>query len=643
MNANMKKIYLLSAMALSAFISCQTIETEVPAGEDLQKVEMTFNASFDLEAGLASDTKVAVGSTYTQEEQTLLKLTWKAGDKIAIFDDKSSGPNEFVANSDGDKVSFTGTVTAGATQFIAIYPYSAAKSVDVATGACNIDFPQDQHAVAGSFDPEAVVTVGSATTEDPSIRFRLIGSLLSFTVDFDDVVFVEFSGSRPMSGDVTFTNAVGATGPTSVATGTPNYKSVTLSNADGTPLKKGETYYVSVRHTGSNAQEGFTAKLITADAKVASRVAGSNLQIARKTLYPLGTFTAGNVKFAYDRYAVYTAGFDVTIAGKTYNKETDGDATLLANGDVFKTSSMSGVIFLDASAIVTNTAEAKITSDVVIASNDLEHPATYAGTSGKSFVLESGSLVFDSVIIDMAAMTSGQFMTKKDNNGSFNSLTVQQCDIRNVKRPFFTPNSAALEYGITSVTMNGNRIATGADVQLFPINSGAKTLKGYKDFTFTNNVVYATTAAAQQTYVFATSAAGIDPASCNQEVVMDNNLFYNIAASNGIFRTHILKSIYIRNNILWAADGSYSSNVKMFKANIGTSEVPAVFDGASSDNYCFGNLGEKEWTISDMASRGPLTNVTVLESNPIASFNTSTGEFELVSEYKAFGPQIQPQ
>lgn len=639
----MKKIYLLSAMALSAFISCQTIETEVPAGEDLQKVEMTFNASFDLEAGLASDTKVAVGSTYTQEEQTLLKLTWKAGDRIAVYDDKSSGPNEFIATSDGEKVSFSGKVTAGATQFIAIYPYSAAKSVDVATGACEIDFPQDQHAVAGSFDPEALVTVGSATAENPSIRFRLIGSLLSFTVDFDDVVFVEFSGSRPMSGDVTFTNAVEATGPASVATGTPNYKSVTLSNADGSPLTRGATYYVSVRHTGSNSQEGFTAKLITSSAQVASRVASNPLQIARKTLYPLGTFTAGNVKFAYDRYAVYTAGFDVTIAGKTYNKETDGDATLLANGDVFKTSSMSGVIFLDASAIVTNTSEAKITSDVVIASNDLEHPATYAGTSGKSFVLESGSLVFDSVIIDMAAMTSGQFMTKKDNNGSFNSLTVQQCDIRNVKRPFFTPNSAALEYGITSVTMNGNRIATGADVQLFPINSGAQTLKGYKDFTFTNNVVYATTAAAQQTYVFATSAAGIDPASCSQEVVMDNNLFYNIAASNGIFRTHILKSIYIRNNILWAADGSYSSNVKMFKANIGTSEVPAVFDGASSDNYCFGNLGEKEWTISDMASRGPLTNVTVLESNPIASFNTSTGEFELVSEYKAFGPQIQPQ
>ncbi len=639
----MKKINLLSAMALSAFISCQTIETEDPAGEDFQKVEMTFNASFESGEGLDAGTKVAVGSTYTQEEQTLLKLTWKAGDKIAVFDDKSSAPNVFVANSDGEKVSFSGTVTAGASQFIAIYPYSAAKSVDVATGACEIDFPQNQHAVAGSFDPEALVTVGSATAENPSIRFRLIGSLLSFSVDFDDVVFVEFSGSRPMSGDVTFTNAVEATGPTSVATGTPNYKSVTLSNADGSPLTKGETYYVSVRHTGSNSQEGFTAKLITADAKVASRVADNPLQIVRKNLHPLGKFSSGNVTFAYDRCAVYNAGFDVTIAGKTYNKAKDGEATLLKDGEVFKTSSMSGLIFLDASATVTNTSEAKITSDVVLASNDLAHPATYAGTLSKSFVLESGTLVFDNLIIDMAAMTSGQFMTKKDNNGSFGSLTVSQCDIRNVKRPFFAPNSSSLEYGITSVTMNGNRIGTGANVQLFTINSGATTLKGYKDFTFTNNVLYSSTGDALQTYVFATSAAGIDAASCQQVVVMDNNLFYNIAASSGIFRTHTLKSISIKNNVLWAKDGSYGSNIKMFKANIGTEEKPAEFEGSSSDNYCFGDLGEKTWTISDQVCRGPLTDVTILDSTPIASFNAATGEFELVSAYKAFGPQIQPQ
>ena len=631
----MKKI-ILGSLALLAFAACQSVETEVPYEKEGGKVPMTFVATLDMDE---SDTKLAVGSVDTGKKE--LNFTWKAGDQIAIYDNRSSTPNLFTATADGTSVSFSGSVTDGATKFVAIYPYSAAESANAETGACVASFPREQTAVAGSFDPEALVATAYAEATDVNLSFRLLGALLSFKVDFDDVVYVEFSGSRPITGQANFTST--ESGPTNVGTGTTSYKDVSIKNADGSPLTRGETYYVSVRHTGSNAQEGFTAKLITSDAKIASRTGSSNLQIARKKLYPLGTFSSSNVSFAYDRCAVYNAGFDVTIAGKTYNKATDGDATMLANGDVFKTSSMSGVIFLGASATVTNTSEAKITSDVVIASNDLEHPATYAGTSGKSFVLESGSLVFDNVIIDMAAMTSGQFMTKKDNNGSFNSLTVSKCDIRNVKRPFFTPNSAALEYGITSVLMNGNRIGTGAGVQLFPINSGATTLKGYKDFTFTNNVLYSTTGEALQTYVFATSATGIDPASCQQVVVMDNNLFYNIAASSGIFRTHTVKSIYIRNNILWAKDGSYGSNIKMFKANMFTDDLPAStdsFEGASSNNYCFGKLGEKDWTICDAACRGPLTNVAILDSNPIASFNTSTGEFTLESAYATYGPQL---
>ncbi|MBP5382696.1 MAG: hypothetical protein J6Y45_05030, partial [Bacteroidales bacterium] len=475
----MKKIYLFGALAVLAFTACQNIDTETPT-DQTGKVAMTFVASIDME-----ETKVAVGEVDTENKK--LKFEWKEGDEIAIYDDVSSTPNLFTATAAGDKVAFSGSVSDGATQFIAIYPYSAAKSVNVATGACEIDFPQDQHAVAGSFDPEGLVAVGSATAENPSIRFRLIGALLSFKVDFNDVVFVEFSGSRPMSGNVTFSNAVGATGPTSVATGTPNYKSVTLSNADGSPLVKGETYYVSVRHTGSNSQEGFTAKLITSDAKVASRTGSNSLQIARKTLYPLGTFTSSNVTFAYDRYAVYNAGFDVTIAGKTYNKATDGDATLLADGGVFKTG-LTGLIFLDASANVTNTSETTITGDVVLTSNDLEHPATYTGTSGKSILLKSGSLVFDNLIIDLNAISSGQFLTKKDNDDNFSSLIVSKCDIRNVKRYFFSPNSSFLNNGIESILINGCKIATAADVQLFAVNSSATTLAGYKDFTFTNNV-----------------------------------------------------------------------------------------------------------------------------------------------------------
>ena len=622
-------------MAFLALTACQSINTEVPAADQAGKVSMTFVASLDMDE---LDTKVAVSEVDT--ENKTLKFEWKAGDRIAIYDNLSTTPNLFTATSDGASVSFSGSVTEGATKFVAIYPYSAAESADAETGACVASFPREQTAVAGSFDPEALVATAYAEATDVNLRFRLLGALLSFKVDFDDVVYVEFSGSRPMTGQLSFNST--ASGPSSVSTSTPNYKDVSIKNADGSPLTKGETYYVCVRHTGSSSQEDFTAKLITADAKVASRTGNSSLQIARKTLYPLGTFSSSNVNFAYDRCAVYNAGFDVTIAGKTYNKATDGEATLLADGDVFKTG-MTGLVFVGASANVTNSSEATITGDVILTSNDLEHPATYTATASKSIVLKSGSLVLDNLIIDLSAISSGQFMTKKDNDGNFSSLIISKCDIRNVKRYLFSPNSSYLNNGIESVLINGCKIATAADVQLFAINSNATTLAGYKDFTFTNNVLYATTAAAQQTYVFATSAAGIDAASCQQVVVMDNNLFYNIAASNGIFRTHTLKSIYIRNNILWATDGSYGSNIKMFKANMFTNTSPAStdsFEGASSDNYCFGDLGEKTWTISDSACRGPLTNVSVLETTPIESFNTSTGNFTLVSAYTGFGPQL---
>ncbi len=642
----MKKINIFAYILTAAlFISCNALERdpelvkEAPAA----KVPMTFSASINLDEEIeqAPSSKLGIGSI----ESGSLKFAWKKGDKIAVFDDKSSTPNEFTADSDGAKTSFSGTISEGAKKFIAIYPYSAAVSVNVATGACEIDFPQEQTAVAGSFDPEALVSVGSAEITDeasnPSIRFRLLGALLGFSVDFDNVVFVEFSGSRPMSGDVTFSNAVGASGPTSVATGTPNYKNVTLKPAGGASLVKGETYYVSVRHTGSNSQEGFTAKLITADAQVASRTGSSNLQIARKTLYPLGTFNSSNVTFVYDRYAVYMAGFDVTIGGKTYNRATDGDATLLANEAVFKTGN-TGVIFVDSDAAITNTSEVSITGDVILASNDPAHPAKYT-TSTKSFLLKSGSLVMDHLAVDMAAFaSSGQFFTKKDNDGNFTSLNLEGCHFKNIKRPVYAPNSAYLNNGIESIRINGCIFATSAAVQLFSINSGATTLAGYKDFTFTNNVFYSTSGAAQS-YVFATSASGIVASTCQQEVVMDNNLFYNIAASNGIFRTHALKSVYIRNNVLWAEDGTYSSNIKMFKANIGTNTTPYTdFAGASSDNYCYGDLGEKEWSISDAACRGPLTNVTTLTETPIATADIATGTFTLTSTYSAYGPQPMP-
>ena len=248
----------------------------------------------------------------------------------------------------------------------------------------------------------------------------------------------------------------------------------------------------------------------------------------------------------------------------------------------------------------------------------------------------------DNLVVDLSAIASGQFMTKKDNVGNFTSLIIQQCDFKNIQKYLFAPNSSYLTYGVETIKVDGCRFAVSAATQLFTINSGATTLAGYDLFSFTNNVVYSNTDAALQIPVFLTTTTKASESNSQQRLVMDNNLFYNVAASTGLFRTYYVKSAYIRNNILWAKEGT-SSDIYLFRLNIKTSEASKVFDGESSYNYCYGNLSGT-WSMAPSGYNGPLSEVVNLTSgtDPVSSFNTSTGEFVLIPAYASYGPQLQP-
>lgn len=641
-NSTMKKsIIIFSLLSLViAMTACSiVVETELeqdqagevtPPAQDVKLVPMTFTATCSPDDEDDEDTKTILSG---------LNIEWKAGDKVAVFDNENpSIIHEFEATADGPVTTLTGTVTDGSSKFLAVYPYSAALSAEFPTegdrvGNAMVSIPTVQRPVVGSFDPAAAVVVAYAEGSTNELSFRIPFTVVKFSVDYDDVYSVSLSSDIDMSGGfrASFKSKsemlVGSTGT--------RYQSVTVKNADNTPFTKGAVYYAILRygtHTTFRATLGNTSLAYAYKEK-------SSVSFDRKKVYNLGEFSG--MTFTTNRYKGYMDGLNVTIAGETYNVSDDGDATLFSDGGIF-TSSTTGVVFVESGASITNTSETTITGNVVIASNNPSSPATYTGTLNKSILLKSGSLVMDNMVVNLDALSSGQFMTKKDNDGNFTALTLYQCDFKHVKRYVFAPNSSYLNKGIETVTINGCRFATDAAVQLFAINSSATTLAGYGLFTFTNNVVYSTTGEPLQTYVFSTSAAGVAENTAKQDLVMDNNLFYNVAASSGIFRTYYVNSAYIRNNVLWAKDGSYSSNIKMFGLNLETANASSVFTGASSDNYCYGDLGEKEWSIADTKYRGPLTNVTTLATNPISSFNLSTGEFVLEGAYSTYGPQLQP-
>ena len=124
---------------------------------------------------------------------------------------------------------------------------------------------------------------------------------------------------------------------------------------------------------------------------------------------------------------------------------------------------------------------------------------------------------------------------------------------------------------------------------------------------------------------------------------MDNNLFYNVAAPYGIFRSYYVKSANINNNILWSKEGT-SSDIYLFRLNLKTSSASKVFDGESSNNYCYGALSGT-WSMAPSSYLGPLSEVVNLPSSgpdPVSSFDPFTGEFELIPAYASYGPQLQP-
>lgn len=641
-NSTMKKsIIIFSLLSLViAMTACSIVgETELeqdkagevtPPAQDVKLVPMTFTATCSPDDEDDEDTKTILSG---------LNIEWKARDKVAVFDNKNpSIIHEFEATTDGPVTTLSGTVTENSNKFCAVYPYSAAVSCEFPAedfvGSIVVNLPNEQRPVENSFDPSAAVIVAYAGGSTNDLNFKIPFTVVKFSVDYDDVYSVSLSSDIDMSGGMrtrfetgTFNMRVGGTGT--------KYQSVTVKNADNTPLTKDATYYAILRygtHTTFRATLGNTSSAYSYKEK-------SSIKFDKAKVYNLGGFTG--MTFTTNRYKGYMDGLDVTIAGETYNVSDDGDATLFSGGGIF-TSSTTGVVFVESGASITNTSETTITGNVVIASNNPSSPATYTGTLNKSILLKSGSLVMDNMVVNLDALSSGQFMTKKDNDGNFTALTLYQCDFKNVKRYVFAPNSEYLNNGIETIKINGCRFAVSAATQLFTINSGATTLAGYDLFSFTNNVVYSNTDAALQIPVFLTTTTKASESNSQQRLVMDNNLFYNVAASTGLFRTYYVKSAYIRNNILWAKEGT-SSDIYLFRLNKKTSEASKVFDGESSYNYCYGNLSGT-WSMAPSGYNGPLSEVVNLTSgtDPVSSFNISTGEFELIPAYASYGPQLQP-
>lgn len=139
---------------------------------------MEFSASW----GEDSDTKLSLSPNGSG-----FKTAWSSGDKIGVFDNVDpSVVRTFYCVSNGKQARFLGSVSSGATEFYAIYPYNADAFIDWPGAKIVTSLPAEQTAVANSVPKEAFLAI--AHTDSDLLEFKNAFGLVSFTLDGEGLV-----------------------------------------------------------------------------------------------------------------------------------------------------------------------------------------------------------------------------------------------------------------------------------------------------------------------------------------------------------------------------------------------------------------------------------------------------------------------
>ena len=227
------------ALSMSALNACiEEASPVLPEGQDEKLVEMTIEAP-----------SVDVKSTFSGKQ-----IGWELGDKVAVYDGKARREFRVVAVKDG-KATLTGLVAAGANDFYAVFPYSAAQdALPSDEGKIYISVPQEQILAEGkNFDEDAFVATGKIV--DNQVTFKNAVSLLKLHVPsgVTSVSLKGFAGENIVGGATATVDAVTDSKAAAVA--------VTLKPA-GETFTEGD-YYIALLPVTFNT--GF--KVIYEDAK----------------------------------------------------------------------------------------------------------------------------------------------------------------------------------------------------------------------------------------------------------------------------------------------------------------------------------------------------------------------------------------
>ena len=285
---NMKhfKTYLLCLGLALTTASCSQDDFDSTEATSEKLVEMSFIAGSSQPI-----TRTVLGSDGAT-------VTWQTNDKIGIgFKSPTAKNYPFTTPTSGSDVRFWGQAPdVNNVSYFMMYPYQQDAKISANNNTQAIyqyNFPKEQNAIAGTFDPKANVSVGIIPQRGKPFIAYNVGGLLRFTIkgtsNVKQVKLLSI-GQENLAGNLKSTITFANDGKISAAKNefTTASPVVNLKAESGT-LEENKAYYIALPE--QKLSQGLTLVFIMQDGKAILKKVKQEIKIQRAKVYDLGEMT----------------------------------------------------------------------------------------------------------------------------------------------------------------------------------------------------------------------------------------------------------------------------------------------------------------------------------------------------------------
>ena len=333
------KAYLLCLGLALITVSCSQDDFGNGDSDSENLVEMSFIAGSSQPV-----TRTILGSDGAT-------VTWQANDKIGIgFKSPSAKNFPFTTPTAGSDVHFWGKApNVNNVSYFMMYPYQQDAKISANSNTQAIyqyNFPKEQNAIAGTFDPKANVSVGIIPQRGKPFIAYNVGGLLRFTIkgtsNVKQVKLLSI-GQENLAGNLKSTITFANDGKISVAKNEFTTASPVVNlKAESGNLEENKAYYIALPE--QKLSQGLTLVFIMQDGKAILKKVKQEINIQRAKVYDLGEMTLDTSKAK--AFILKNQGLIEAVAAKVSGLITtaDGHMDIYAADNLEKILSYKGML-----------------------------------------------------------------------------------------------------------------------------------------------------------------------------------------------------------------------------------------------------------------------------------------------------------